>query len=93
MDFFNLYKQVLKQGGMLATERYDQGRWVGKLNFGGLVFPKMRNYTQNNRATSVGSQLINTYRKTLLNYEKAWQYVDLIDHPTYLRYKRQQLEE
>ena len=33
------------------------------------IFPKMKNYTPYNRATSVGNQLLNNYRKFLLNYE------------------------
>ncbi len=33
------------------------------------IFPRMKNYTPHNRATSVGNQLLNNYRKFLLAYE------------------------
>ncbi len=45
--------------------RYDDkgSRWTGTINFAGDIFPRLRNWTANNRATSVGSQLLNNYRK------------------------------
>lgn len=48
----------------MANERYDEGgRWVGSINFAGQIFKSMRNYTANNRATSIGSQLLTNYRQ------------------------------
>ena len=41
----------------------------GGINFGGEVFPRLRNWTPNNKATSVGNQLLTAYRKYLLAYE------------------------
>ena len=56
IDIFGLYREVIKEGGYLANERYDSyNRWVGSINFGGRIFPSMRNYTPNNRATSIGA--------------------------------------
>ena len=43
----------------------------GSINFAGEVFPRMRNWTAGNRATSVGNQLHCNYRKFLLAYECA----------------------
>lgn len=75
---FNLYRQVVRYGGLIANEGYDdRGRWKGGINFAGDIFPKMKNWTANNRATSVGNQLLNNYKKFLLHYEKAWSVVDL----------------
>jgi hypothetical protein len=57
IDIFGLYREVIKEGGYLANERYDSyNRWVGSINFGGRIFPSMRNYTPNNRATSIGAR-------------------------------------
>ncbi|KAK9845836.1 hypothetical protein WJX81_003853 [Elliptochloris bilobata] len=71
IDIFGLYREVIKEGGYIANERYDDyNRWVGSINFGGRIFPAMRNFTPNNRATSIGNQLINNYRKFLLAYER-----------------------
>lgn len=78
LDVFGLYREVIKRGGFMANERYDErGRWIGGINFAGEIFPKMKNYTINNRATSVGNQLLNNYKKFLLSYERAYKYVDL----------------
>lgn len=41
------------------------------------IFPKMRNYTANNKATSVGNQLLTNYKKFLLSYERAYSSVDI----------------
>lgn len=41
------------------------------------MFPKLRNWTANNRATSVGNQLHTNYRKFLLAYELAHRTMDL----------------
>ena len=41
------------------------------------VFPRMKNYTPYNRATSVGNQLLNNYRKFLLAYEVCHRSKDL----------------
>lgn len=62
----------------MNNERYDEtNRWKGGINFAGEVFPKMRNWTANNRATSVGNQLHCNYRKFLLAYELAHRAQDL----------------
>ena len=37
----------------------------------------MHNWTPGHRATSVGNQLLNNYRKLLLQYERAWSPRDL----------------
>ncbi len=51
LDLFGLYREVVARGGMLDNERYDErGRWVGGINFAGEVFPRIRNYTPNNRS-------------------------------------------
>ncbi|KAK9812968.1 hypothetical protein WJX72_006606 [[Myrmecia] bisecta] len=78
IDIFGLYREVTRNGGFLANERYDAyGRWVGGINFAGQIFPKMRNYTQNHRATSIGNQLLSNYRKFLVAYEVCHQHKDL----------------
>ena len=41
------------------------------------IFPRMKNYTPYNRATSVGNQLLNNYRKFLLAYEACHRPKDL----------------
>ncbi|CAD7698723.1 unnamed protein product [Ostreobium quekettii] len=78
LDIFGLYREVVSLGGLMANEKYDEhGRWVGSINFAGVVFPKLDNYTKGNRATSVGNQLLSNYRKFLYDYENAWRHVDL----------------
>ena len=65
-------------GGLIANERYDEGgRWIGAINFAGNIFPRLQNYTEDNRATSIGNQLLSNYRKFLYDYERAWRHVDL----------------
>lgn len=62
----------------MDNERYDDyNRWIGGINFAGQIFPKMSNYTPNNRATSIGNQLLSNYRKFLLAYEIAHRAKDL----------------
>jgi hypothetical protein len=69
---------VVKRGGLVNNEQYDtHGRWIGSINFGGDVFLRLKNYTPNNRATSVSYQLLQNYRKFLRAYELAWRGVDL----------------
>ena len=78
LDIFGLYREVIGVGGFTNNERYDDtNRWKGGINFAGEVFPKMRNWTAGNRATSVGNQLHTNYRKFLLAYELAHRVVDL----------------
>ncbi|GMH45982.1 hypothetical protein BSKO_13946 [Bryopsis sp. KO-2023] len=78
LDVFGLYREVIHAGGLIANEAYDDtGRWVGRINFAGHVFPRMRNYTKDHRATSVGNQLLTNYRKFLYDYERAWRHIDL----------------
>ncbi|KAK9787109.1 hypothetical protein WJX73_001287 [Symbiochloris irregularis] len=78
LDIFGLYREVVGVGGFTCNERYDDtNRWKGGINFAGEVFPKLRNWTANNRATSVGNQLHTNYRKFLLAYELAHRSVDL----------------
>jgi hypothetical protein len=62
---YGLYREVVWRGGYVANERYDDkgSRWTGTINFAGDIFPRLKNWTANNRATSVGSQLLNNYRK------------------------------
>lgn len=55
MDLFGLYKEVIKWGGMMLNESYDHaGRYTGAINFSGQIFPNLKNYTPNHRATSIG---------------------------------------
>jgi len=69
-------------GGLEANESYDEaGRWTGNINFSGTVFPKMSNYTENNKATSIGNQLLTNYKKYLLPYEQAFAAVDITYTP------------
>ncbi|CAL8466428.1 g5964 [Coccomyxa elongata] len=78
IDIFGLYREVVRHGGFVDNERYDDyNRWTGGINFGGKVFPRMKNYTPYNRATSVGNQLLNNYRKFLLAYEVCHRSKDL----------------
>lgn len=79
LDVFGLYKAVVECGGLLANEKYDEnGRWIGTINFAGIIFPKLHNYTKDNRATSVGNQLLSNYRKFLYDYERAWRHIDIL---------------
>eukprot|EP00803_Ostreobium_quekettii_P008408 evm.model.scf_171.11 EVM.evm.TU.scf_171.11 scf_171:106301-112328(+) len=81
LDIFGLYREVARAGGLIANEKYDEaGRWVGGINFAGHIFPKLKNYTKDNRATSVGNQLLSNYRKFLYDYERAWRHVDILGH-------------
>lgn len=78
LDIFGLYRGVIKAGGLQVNERYDErGRWAGGVNFAGDVFPRMANWTANNKATSVGNQLLSNYKKFLLAYERAYMALDL----------------
>jgi hypothetical protein len=78
MDMLGLYRAVIGLGGLQANESYDEGgRWTGNINFSGAVFPKMSNYTENNKATSIGNQLLSNYKKYLLPYEQAYAAVDI----------------
>lgn len=78
IDIWGLYREVIRHGGFISNERYDEtNRWKGSINFAGEIFPKLRNWTANNRATSVGNQLHCNYRKFLLAYEIAHQTRDL----------------
>ena len=78
IDIFGLYREVVRHGGFVDNERYDDyNRWIGGINFAGQIFPKMANYTPNNRATSIGNQLLSNYRKFLLAYEVAHRVKDL----------------
>ncbi|CAD7700851.1 unnamed protein product [Ostreobium quekettii] len=78
LDVFGLYTAVVECGGFIANEKYDEHkRWIGTLNFAGVIFPKLANYTKDNRATSVGNQLLCNYRKFLYDYERAWRHVDV----------------
>lgn len=80
LDIFGLYREVTRVGGLIANEQYDEnGRWIGGINFAGHIFPKLKNYSKDNRATSVGNQLLSNYRKFLYEYERAWQHIDLQD--------------
>ena len=80
---------MVKHGGLVDNERYDdRGRWNGGINFAGEIFPRMKNYTLNNRATSVGNQLLNNYKKFLLAYERAWRAIDMPDAAPLLPEKR-----
>ncbi|CAD7704969.1 unnamed protein product [Ostreobium quekettii] len=79
LDVFGLYNAVVESGGLIANEKYDEHkRWIGTLNFAGVIFPKLQNYTKDNRATSVGNQLLSNYRKFLYDYERAWRHVDVL---------------
>ncbi|CAD7699734.1 unnamed protein product [Ostreobium quekettii] len=78
LDICGLYREVMRVGGFIANQEYDgYGRWIGGINFAGHIFPKMKNYTKGNRATSVGNQLLNNYRKFLFDYERAWRHIDI----------------
>eukprot|EP00884_Botryococcus_braunii_P005436 jgi/Botrbrau1/14894/Bobra.0248s0011.2 len=78
LDIFNLYREVMRRGGFLENEQYDQqGRWKGRINFAGEIFKKLTNFTENNKATSVGNQLMSNYKKFLLAYEVAHSVTDL----------------
>lgn len=78
LDIFGLYREVIQVGGLISNEAYDEtGRWIGRVNFAGHVFPKMLNFTKDHRATSVGNQLLTNYRKYLYDYERAWRHIDL----------------
>lgn len=36
LDLFGLYREVVKQGGLISNESYDErGRWNGGINFAG----------------------------------------------------------
>eukprot|EP00192_Tetraselmis_astigmatica_P007651 CAMPEP_0117649096 /NCGR_PEP_ID=MMETSP0804-20121206/780_1 /TAXON_ID=1074897 /ORGANISM="Tetraselmis astigmatica, Strain CCMP880" /LENGTH=801 /DNA_ID=CAMNT_0005454791 /DNA_START=167 /DNA_END=2573 /DNA_ORIENTATION=+ len=72
LDMLGLYRAVVDVGGLEANESYDEnGRWTGRINFSGSVFRKMTNFTENNKATSIGNQLLTNYKKFLLSYERA----------------------
>jgi len=69
---------VVKRGGLVLNERYDESsRWCGNINFAGHVFPNMRNFTSNHKATSIGNQLLSNYKKFLYAYEKCYASRDL----------------
>ncbi|KAK9821858.1 hypothetical protein WJX74_006194 [Apatococcus lobatus] len=75
LDTMGLYREVVRRGGLAANERYDDhGRWTGSINFAGQIFPNMSNFTHNHRATSVGNQLLQNYRKFLASYEEWHQH-------------------
>ena len=78
LDIFGLYREVIKCGGLVRNERYDESnRWCGNINFAGSIFPNMRNYTPNHKATSIGNQLLSNYKKFLYEYEKCYAPRDL----------------
>ena len=78
LDIFGLYREVIKCGGLVRNERYDESnRWCGNINFAGTIFPNMRNYTPNHKATSIGNQLLSNYKKFLYEYEKCYAPRDL----------------
>ena len=69
---------MVKRGGLVLNERYDESnRWCGNINFAGHVFPNMRNFTSNHKATSIGNQLLSNYKKFLYAYEKCYASQDL----------------
>ena len=38
IDIFGLYREVIRHGGFVDNERYDDyNRWTGGINFGGKV--------------------------------------------------------
>lgn len=40
IDIFGLYREVIRHGGFVDNERYDDyNRWTGGINFGGKVGP------------------------------------------------------
>lgn len=62
----------------MLNERYDESnRWCGNINFAGHIFPNMRNFTSNHKATSIGNQLLSNYKKFLYAYEKCYASRDL----------------
>ena len=78
LDIFGLYREVVKRGGLVSNERYDESnRWCGSINFAGSIFPNMRNFTSNHKATSIGNQLLSNYKKFLYAYEKCYAHRDL----------------
>ncbi|KAL3140810.1 hypothetical protein ABBQ32_005353 [Trebouxia sp. C0010 RCD-2024] len=82
LDIFGLYREVIKCGGLARNERYDESkRWCGNINFAGSIFPNMRNYTPNHKATSIGNQLLSNYKKFLYEYEKCYAPRDLHGMP------------
>ena len=82
LDIFGLYREVIKCGGLVRNERYDESnRWCGNINFAGSIFPNMRNYTPNHKATSIGNQLLSNYKKFLYEYEKCYAPRDLLGMP------------
>ncbi|KAL4422493.1 hypothetical protein ABPG75_008690 [Micractinium tetrahymenae] len=62
LDLFHLYREVTSRGG------YKVGNGI---NWKGQVFPRMRNFTANNKMTGVGNALKRHYQHFLLEYEQA----------------------
>ena len=41
IDIYGLYREVVRHGGFVNNERYDDyNRWTGGINFGGKVRPR-----------------------------------------------------
>lgn len=53
LDLFSLYREVVARGG------FKVGNGI---NWKGQIFPRMKNYTENNKMTGVGNALKKHYR-------------------------------
>ena len=86
LDVFGLYRAVVGLGGLSRAEarstgtRYGLGAQSG-LDWGGAVFPQLRNCTAATRAASVGASLASLYRRYLAPYERAHAAADLPPPP------------
>lgn len=62
LDLYNLYKEVVSRGGF---------KMGNAINWKGLVFPKMSNWTATHKMTGVGNALKRHYQRMLWEYERA----------------------
>ena len=61
LDLFGIYRQVVARGGWGE----DEITCKRKINWSREIFPKLANFTSTHKATSVGHDLITSYKNYL----------------------------
>ena len=72
LDLFGIYRQVVARGGWGE----DEITCKRKINWSREIFPKLANFTSTHKATSVGHDLITSYKNYLHSYERKYADVD-----------------
>ena len=81
LDLFGIYRQVVARGGWGD----DDSKSKTKINWSREIFPKLANFTSTHKATSVGHDLIMSYKNYLLAYERKYASVDCNTDETKVR--------